>query len=329
MSASINSIKLRLQRTIAIITTVLFIGKLIAFFITNSIGILTDALESIVNVITAFISLYSIKVALKPQDDDHPFGHGKIEFLSASLEGFLIIVAGLIIIYEAFVRLFNPAEIVQLDIGIIIIAVAGLINYIMGYISIRMGKKHHSMALVAGGKHLHSDVYSTIGLVIGLIVLYITHIAWLDSAIAFIFGGIICYTGYKILQETTSNLMDGADFTILSKMTEFMWEHRKDCWIDIHNLKIVKYGATHHIDCDLRLPRYYNIVEAHAENDALKKVISDHYENIFDITIHIDACNDTFCSKCKVTDCKIRVAEFTAEEKWTIHSITFNSSKNI
>lgn len=139
-SETVN-IKFKVQRVIAILSFLIFIGKLIAYFLTNSVGILTDALESTVNVVTGFITLYAVYVSMKPKDDDHPFGHGKAEFLSASVEGFLIIIAGLLIIFEAIKRLFIPAEVSQLDIGIVIVAVAGLLNYLIGWYSIRLGKK--------------------------------------------------------------------------------------------------------------------------------------------------------------------------------------------
>jgi len=317
-----HAIKLTVQRRIVIISVILFIGKIVAYFLTNSVGILTDAMESTVNVITGFISLYSISVALKPSDADHPFGHGKIESISASIEGFLILLAGLIIIFEAVKRLFSPVEIQQLDIGIIIIAIAGLVNYIVGYFSIKTGKKHHSIALVAGGKHLQSDTYSTIGLVIGLILLMITKMAWLDSVIAMVFGFIIIYTGYKILKETTSNLMDKADFEILTKVTEILWENKSDKWIDIHNLKLVKYGDAHHIDCDLTLPWYMNIADAHTESDLVTAVISKYYPESIDLTIHTDACKIDLCKLCKVLECSHREHDFEEELKWTIHKIT-------
>ncbi len=233
-------LKITIQKKIVTMSVILFFGKLFAYYLTNSVGILTDALESTVNVLTGFISLYSISVALKPRDADHPFGHGKIESLSASIEGFLILLAGLIIIYEAINRLFNPLQIQQLDIGIIIIAIAGIINYILGYYSIKTGKKHNSIALVAGGKHLQSDTYSSIGLVIGLILLYITKIAWLDSAIALIFGTIIIITGYKILKITTSNLMDEADYKLIEEISKILDKNKTEEWINVHNFKLIK-----------------------------------------------------------------------------------------
>ncbi len=320
-----KKIKLIVQRRIVFFSVILFIGKLIAYLLTNSVGILTDALESTVNVLTGFISVYSISVSLKPRDKDHPFGHGKIESLSASVEGILILFAGLIIIFEAIKRLFNPIEIQQLDIGIVIIAVAGLINYILGYYSIKTGRKHDSIALVAGGKHLQSDTYSTIGLVVGLILLLVTKIAWLDSVIAVLFGSIIIFTGIKILKETTSNLMDEADVNMLKEIVEILYKKKSEVWINIHNLKLVKYGDSFHIDCDLTLPWYMNISDAHKESDLIMKIISDNYSQNIDFTIHTDECKPYLCKHCRIMDCNYRKQDFKIDLEWTLGEMTESS----
>jgi len=314
-------LKFKVQRVIAIFSFVIFGGKLVAYFLTNSVGILTDALESTVNVITGIISLYSIYIALKPKDKNHPFGHGKIEFLSASLEGFLIIVAGLIIIFEAIKRIFSPAEISELDIGIIIVGLSGALNYLVGWYSIRVGRKNNSIALVSGGKHLQSDTYSSIGLVIGLILLYITNLAWLDSAIALIFGTIIIITGYKILKETTSNLMDEADFKLIEKLGALLEKNRTEDWIDIHNLKLVKYGASYHITFDLLLPWYTNITTSHAEGEKLKKIITDNFYDDIVLTLHTDDCRFKFCENCRKNDCKDRNKEFVSDIEFSLENI--------
>jgi cation diffusion facilitator family transporter len=321
MELNDKKIKLIVQRRIVIFSVIIFIGKLIAYYLTNSVGILTDALESTVNVLTGFISLYSISVALKPRDANHPFGHGKIESLSASVEGILILLAGLVIIFEAIKRLFDPIEIQQLDIGIIIIAIAGIINYVLGYYSIKTGRKFDSIALVSGGKHLQSDTYSTIGLVVGLIVLLLTKLVWLDSAIAILFGSIIIFTGYKIIKETTSNLMDEADITVLKEIVEILSKNKSKLWINIHNLKLVKYGDTYHIDCDLTLPWYMNISDAHKESDLVMKIISDNYSKKIDFTIHTDGCKPDLCKHCRILDCTYRIQEFSTDVEWTLDEI--------
>ena len=326
MKPEISKIKLQIQKKIALISVILLIGKFIAYYMTQSVGILTDALESIVNVITGFITIYSIYVSLKPRDADHPFGHGKVESLSASIEGLLIVFAGLLIIYEAIVRLFHPAEIKQLDIGIIIVAVAGLINYLVGYYSIIIGKKHNSIALIAGGKHLQSDTYSSIGLVIGLLLLLFTKMVWLDSLIALIFGSIIIYTGYKILKETTSNLMDEADVTLINDLTKILWEHKSDNCIEMHNLKLVKYGEAYHIDCDITLPWYMNIKDAHKESDKIKEVILKNFSENIDLNIHNDSCKEKYCKQCRIVDCSYRKNEFESIATWTFDSITYKNT---
>jgi len=321
-SAADPKLKLKVQRVIAIFSLLIFGGKLLAYFLTNSVGILTDALESTVNVITGFISLYSIYISLKPKDKDHPFGHGKIEFLSASLEGFLIMIAGLIIIFEAIKRLFSPSEVSQLDTGIFMVAAAGLLNYLVGWYSIKVGKKNNSIALISGGKHLQSDTYSSIGLVIGLILLYFTKLAWLDSAIALIFGSIIIYTGIKILKETTSNLMDEADFKLIGEIAELLEKNRSDDWIDIHNLKLIKYGASNHITCDIVLPWFTNIATAHNEGEKIKNILINNFSEDIVFMIHTDECRLAFCKNCKKKDCADRKNEFETNTVWNIENIT-------
>jgi cation diffusion facilitator family transporter len=321
-------LKFKVQRIIALFSFLIFAGKLVAYFLTNSVGILTDALESTVNVTTGLISLYAIYISLKPKDKNHPFGHGKIEFLSASLEGFLIILAGLIIIFEAVKRLFSPAEISQLDTGIIIVAAAGALNYLVGWYSIRVGRKNNSIALVSGGKHLQSDTYSSIGLVIGLIILYLTKIAWLDSAIALVFGTIIIITGYKILKETTSNLMDEADFKLIGEISELLEKNRTDDWIDIHNMRLVKYGNTFHISCDLVLPWYKNIAFSHEEGVKLRDIIYGNFTEDIVFVLHTDDCKHIFCPNCAKNDCPDRNEAFVEKVKWNLESIIRETKKN-
>src|SRR6201990_5798 len=138
------------QRWVAIIGTLLFFLKLAAYYLTQSVAVLTDALESTVNVIAGFIALYSLYVAAKPRDTDHPYGHGKAEFLSAAVEGALVTMAGLIIIYQAIVGFIHPHPLQKLDQGIYIVGFTAVINFIVGAICIRKGKQNNSIALQAG-----------------------------------------------------------------------------------------------------------------------------------------------------------------------------------
>lgn len=304
-----NALKQRIQIWIVTIGSLLLLGKFAAFYITNSVGILTDAMESIVNVLAGAISLYSLRMAALPKDESHPFGHGKSELISASIEGILIIVAGGMIIWEGVSRLAWPQMPGKLDVGIYIIAAAGVVNYLMGWYSIKIGRKYNSMALIAGGKHLQSDTYSTIGLVLGLILLYVTEIPWIDSALALIFGSIIIRTGFLILHKTVENLMDKADMELLGDILKTINDHRRDDWIDIHNTKMIRYGSYFYIDCDLTMPWYYNIRQGHDACDSLKSTILNHYSERVMVSVHSDSCDVRHCPGCVVKDCSHRSAK--------------------
>ena len=324
----VNTLKIKVQKQILTISILLLGGKFIAFYLTNSVGILTDALESIVNVIAGAISLVSLYISSKPRDEDHPFGHGKVEQITASIEGILIMLAGGIIIVEGIKRIFDPIVIQKLDIGILIVAGAGLINYLVGWYSIRIGKKHDSMALIAGGKHLQSDTYSSIGLVLGLCLLYFTHIGWIDSALAIIFGGIILITGIRILFKTSENLMDKADNKLLVLLHKTIIKNRKDDWMDIHNLKIIKNGNIHYIDCDLTLPWYYNIRQSHEACDELERLIEIELPDRVQLSVHSDPCNEHQCKNCLLIDCIHRTQIFESPLELTIKLLTHEEEKN-
>ena len=312
-----EQIKQRVQRRIVTLSTIILIGKFIAFYTTNSVGILTDAMESIVNVVAGLISLISLYIAAKPRDKGHLFGHGKFESISASLEGLLIIFAGGAIIYEGVLRLLNPSMPEKLTVGIAVVAVAGVMNYAMGWYSVRVGRSYSSIALISGGKHLQSDAYSTIGLLLGLVLLSVTQLAWIDSALALIFGAIIVITGINILRKTVSNLTDHTDEELLETIREAIEQGRVDDWIDVHNLKAIKYGSCLHIDCDLRLPWFYNIQQGHDACDILNEIVSAKFTNHVVMSIHSDSCAEKHCLHCAMKVCEYRQQLFT-----TLHPLT-------
>jgi len=323
----VDALKIKVQKQILTVSFILLAGKFLAFYLTNSVGILTDAMESIVNVLAGAISLYSLYISSIPKDENHPFGHGKIEQISASIEGILIMTAGGIIIFEGINRIFDPADIKKLDIGIYIVAGAGLINYILGWYSINVGKKHDSIALISGGKHLQSDTYSSIGLVLGLVLLYLTHISWIDSALAIIFGGIIFITGIGILRKTVGNLMDKADKKILLLLHQSITRNRKEDWMDIHNLKIIKNGTIYYIDCDLTLPWYYNIRQSHDACDELERIIEIELPDRIQLSVHSDPCNASQCINCLLQDCLHRTQKFDLPLELTLDLLTNESDK--
>ncbi len=310
------------QKIIAITGVLLFIVKLVAWYITHSVAILTDALESTVNVTSAFIGLYSLYVSAKPKDTSHPYGHGKVEFISAAIEGTMISGAGVLIIVEAVKNIGNPHPIAKLDYGIILISLTAIVNYVIGEIAVRKGRKNSSLALVASGKHLQSDTYSTIGIIVGLILLLVTKLAWLDSAVALLFALLIVYTGFKIIRDSLKGIMDEADEELLKKMVETLQEKRGENWIDLHNTRIIKYGSTLHIDCHLTVPWYLNVHEAHNEIDTLTRMVRENFGNAIELSVHTDGCLDYSCEICSKKDCPERQMDFRRSIQWTVKNIS-------
>jgi len=295
---------------------------MVAWQLTHSIAILTDALESTVNVVAGLIGVYSLYLSAKPRDEDHPYGHGKVEFISAGIEGTLITVAGLLIIYEATIKLLHPQAIKKLDYGIILIAATALTNYIAGTICLRTGKKNDSLPLIASGKHLKTDTWSTAGIIVGLIFLYFTGIAWLDSLVAFIFALIIIFTGYKIIRSSVAGIMDETDINLLNNLVELLNNNRRENWIDLHNLRIIKYGSTIHMDCHLTVPWYLNVNEAHEEVQTLGSIIKNKYGETVELFVHSDGCQEFSCRICSKHDCLVRLHPLEQKIKWTINNIS-------
>lgn len=320
---------LRLQQIITLIAFVLFIAKMIAWYITHSVAILTDALESTVNVAAGLIGVYSLYVSGKPKDQDHPYGHGKVEYISAAVEGTLISVAGLIIIYQATINILHPAPVYKLDTGILLIAATAIVNYAAGVICLRRGRKNNSLALIASGKHLKTDTWSTAGVIIGLLLLYTTGLVWIDSVSALIFAGIILYTGYKIIRSSIAGIMDEADIILLKNMVEHLNEERRENWIDLHNVRLIKYGVTIHMDCHLTVPWYLNVHEAHQEIKILADVVQKKYERSVELFVHSDACQEFSCRICSKHDCMVRQHAFEKRVEWTIDNISRDSKHSI
>jgi cation diffusion facilitator family transporter len=319
---------LRVQKWVVTVAVVLFIIKMIAWILTHSVAILTDALESTVNVIAGFIGLYSLYVAAKPRDEDHPYGHGKAEFLSAAVEGTLISIAGLVIIYESIENFIHPQPLRQLDYGIILVAITATINFIVGMIAVKKGKKNNSLALVASGKHLQSDTWSTVGLIIGLVLILATGKVWIDGVVALLFAVFILYTGYHILRSSVAGIMDEVDKELLQKMLAVLNANRRENWIDLHNLRIIKYGGTLHIDCHLTIPWYLNVVEAHKEVEELASLIKKEFGDAIELFVHTDPCLDFSCPICTKDNCQVRKHPFQKRVEWTLKDIMTDKKHN-
>lgn len=312
---------LLIQKIVVAVAVLLFAIKITAYFITKSVSVLTDALESIANVAAGFIGLFSLYISAQPRDQNHPYGHGKAEFLSAGVEGSLIIIAGLAIIYKSVYSFFYPHPISQLDYGMVLIGITAVINYLMGSMSIYRGKKNNSLALIASGRHLQTDTYSTLGIIAGLILIYYTNLLWLDAVIALIFAVVIIVTGYRIIRSSIAGIMDEADLGLLQKMVEMLDRNRQENWVDLHNLRVIKYGGQLHVDCHLTVPWYLNVHEAHSEIDKLAVLIKNEFGDTIELFVHSDGCLYFQCNICSKHDCHVRQKPFERKITWSTKNL--------
>jgi cation diffusion facilitator family transporter len=306
------------------ISVVLMLAKFAAYFITHSNAVLTDAAESIVNVLASSFAFYSIYLATLPKDKNHPYGHGKVEFFSAFLEGCLIGIAGIIIIFKSAYNLIYPIAITKLFEGAIIIGFTGLINLTVGYYLIHTGKRHRSITLEADGKHLLADAVTSAGLVIGIIIIYLTEIYWLDSIISILLGIYILYTAYTLTRKSVGGLMDESNTELVKTIINVLQHHREIPWIDVHNLRAQQYGADVHIDCHVTFPYYYDLNRVHHEISQIDALVNANVSHHTELFIHADPCLPACCNYCRVEPCPVRQEAFNGEIRWNLENVTKN-----
>lgn len=322
------------QKVIAIVGVTLLLIKYLAYFVTGSVAIFTDATESIVNVVAAFVGLYALYKSAQPADRDHPFGHGKVEVISATIEGALIIAAGAIIIFESVRSLLHPHEIGQLDFGIILVALAALVNFAVGRMAIRKGTKSRSPALVASGKHLCSDTYSSFGIIIGLIVVFVAQYMgydarWLDSSIAILFGIIIVATGLGVLKHSVEDAMDKCDESLREGIIGCLNDHRHSHWIDVYNLRIIKYGPRIFVDMHVVFPGLMSVEDVNRENREIEEAVVEKYGADVDLSINPVPCRPCDCPFCSIEGCPNRTRDYIRDLEWNNDTLSCHSRHTI
>ncbi len=300
------------------------LAKFSAYFITASNFVLTDAAESIVNVVASSFAFFSIYLSSRPRDENHPYGHGKIEFFSVFIEGGLISIAGIGILFKSTYGIFHPEPIHDLLTGAIIIGVTGAINGALGYYMIARGKALNSITLDADGRHLLTDMVTSGGLVLGLSLIYYTDLLWLDSILSIAVGLYITFSGYKLLRRSVAGLMDEADFSVVGEVIKVLNNERKEEWIDIHNLRAQKYGHELHIDCHMTLPNYFDLNRVHEEVALVDKLINEKAGIKTELFIHTDPCLPQCCHYCSMPNCPIRSEVKSTHIEWTMENITRN-----
>lgn len=272
---------------IAVVCGVAIFGiKLVAYFISNSVALLSDALESIVNIAASGLMLFSVCVSERAPDNSHRYGHEKIEDISSLVEGIFILIAALFIIYAAAGRLFEPTELFELDIAIGISMLATALNAGLSWLLIKTAKSWGSTALEGDAKHLLSDVISTVGVWIGLFVAQLTGWDFLDSVLAFAVAALIVRMGVKLVLKSSNRLMDQSCIAEEKKIMEILGRHSFQ-FIDFHDLKTRRHGNQVFAELHLSVDGCLSVKEAHDLTDHLEEELKEEHPNI-KLTIHVE-----------------------------------------
>lgn len=302
-------------------STLIFFVKLAAYFFTHSTAVLSDALESVVNVVAAASALFVLYYASQPADEEHPYGHGKAEYFSAAFEGGLISFAAIVIAGEAFKALWRHERVGEFDTGLIFMALSGVANLILGVYLKRRGVSEKSETLKASGAHVMSDVWSTVAVLVGLALVKVTGLQWLDPVIAFFVSIQLGFQGYKIVRAAFSGLLDETDPEVLEGLAKAFARNRNPGVIDIHHVKMIRAGNYHHIDAHLVIPDFWSVKEAHEKAHQFEMDVITEYHFDGEIAFHLDPCRQKFCEICDVRECPIRTREFLTSNELTVKNL--------
>lgn len=273
----------------AIVTIAL---KVVAWWVTGSVGLLADAAESVVNLVAAVVALVAITVAERPADDDHQFGHSKAEYFSAGVEGAMIFVAASFILYTGVERLINPQPIGALGLGLAISVVAAVINGVVGALLVRAGTRHRSPTLKADGKHLITDVITSAGVVVGLLLVWITGWEFLDPVMAVAVGLNILFIGYRLVHESGMGLMDATLPEADNRTIEAVLDrHREPGSVDFHELRTRESGKWRFVEFHVLVPGDWSVERGHDLVEAVEQEIHTALPHSH-ITTHLEPIED-------------------------------------
>jgi cation diffusion facilitator family transporter len=312
------AIRLRAGLLSLVVSIVLLGAKYQAYRLTLSTAILSDALESIVNVVAAVFALGGLIFAGRPADRNHPYGHGKIEFFSAAFEGGLIAFAAVVIIYQVVLSLLRGVEVRGLDVGVAIILATALVNLALGLYLVRTGRKYASLTLTADGKHVLSDCYTSAGIVVGLLLVRFTGILWLDPVVAGVVAVNLMWTGFRLVRHAAGGLLDEEDPALLSRLLNVLATHVGQGIIRIHHLRAIRAGRFHHVDAHLVVPEFWSVERAHEVAEDLAARVMRDLGIEGELDFHTDPCHRIYCAMCDLDDCPIRGEPFSGRPILTL-----------
>jgi cation diffusion facilitator family transporter len=293
-----------------------------AYFATGSSAILSDTLESTVNVIAAGLLLWSISLANRPADSTHPYGHGKAELFSAAAEGAMIALAAVMILLEAGHALWAGPMLRKLDLGLGMLVVASVLNAALGLYLVAVGRRTESVALAADGRHVLSDVWTSAGVLLGLGAARASGWLWLDPLTAIAVAAHLAYVAGSIVWRAALGLMDAADRAMLERISDALEESRAPTWVDVHSLRAWRSGDVHHVDLHLVAPRFFSVEDLHRIGDALEAGVLERASLAGEVIVHFDPCRPRDCASCAFAECPVRSQPFAKRERFTLERTT-------
>jgi len=299
-------IRLRAGLVSLIVASVLLAAKYQAYRMTGSAAVLSDALESIVNVVAAVFALGGLVFAGRPADRNHPYGHGKIEFFSAAFEGGLIAFASVLVVYGALRSLIQGPEVRQIGLGILIVLGSALVNLALGGYLVRTGRRHRSLTLVADGQHVLADVWTSGGIVVGLGLVRFTGLAWLDPVVALLVALWLMWTGFKLVRHAAGGLLDEEDPALLNNVLAALQHHLGNGVIRVHHLRAIRSGRFQHVEAHLVVPEFWSVERAHDLSEEVAARTMRDLGAEGEMVFHTDPCHRIYCAVCDLADCPIR-----------------------
>ncbi len=292
-----------------------------AYFQTHSQAIFSDAVESIINVGAAVISIWVVHISSKPADQDHPYGHGKIEYFSSAFEGGMIAVAAVVVGVEAIRTLVRGPEIHELTQGLSLMVVATLANLALGLYLLKVAKNSKSITLRASGLHVLSDFWTTAGVVVSIVLILIFKANWIDPVCALIIAAFLAKTGVDLVRQSVSGLLDAEDREILLSLKEIISNDVHPGIIQVHHCRIMRAGSYHHIDAHAVVPEFWNVLEAHQRTEKFEQRMIEKYPYDGELHLHMDPCRRAYCDVCDVAECPIRRSPFEKKLELTLEDL--------
>jgi cation diffusion facilitator family transporter len=277
---------------LSIAAAVVTIGlKTTAWYMTGSVGLLADAAESLVNLFAAIMALVALTVSMKPADKNHHFGHSKAEYFSAAIEGLMIFIAAAFILISSINRFFNPEELQNVGVGLVVSAIAAVVNGVVGVVLIRVGNRHRSITLTADGKHLMTDVWTSAGVIIGVLLVALTGWTQLDAIVAFAVGVNILVTGWKLITQSTAGFMDVSLPKADNKRIRAILDEFRSDEIQFHAIRTREAGRRRFMTVHVLVPGTWTIQQGHALTENINDAVQAEYPELH-IICHVEPIED-------------------------------------